>query len=86
MNQLHRKLAAKMLELASDEFSSHGCNDFDLVKDGDMTREEADQFMEYVHVCLAKDDPEYERTKGHVTYDWLVMSLLAKELLSPRTI
>jgi len=40
-----RKLASKMLDMASDEFSNHGCNDFDLVTDGGMTVKEADAFQ-----------------------------------------
>ncbi len=35
------KLIAKLLEMASDKFSNHGCNDFDLVKEAGLTSEEA---------------------------------------------
>ncbi len=35
------KLAAKLLKLASDQFSNHGCNDFDLVIEAGLTPEEA---------------------------------------------
>ncbi len=35
------KLAAKLLELAADQFSNHGCNDFDLVQEAGLTLEQA---------------------------------------------
>jgi hypothetical protein len=35
------KLAAKLLELAADQFASHGCNDFDLVQEAGLTPEQA---------------------------------------------
>ena len=42
-------LAAKMLELASDQFSNHGCNDVDgNVYDG-WTLEERQQFVKDFH-------------------------------------
>jgi hypothetical protein len=44
------KLAAKLLEIASDYFANHGCNDFDLVEAG-LTPEQAYEvnraFVEY---------------------------------------
>jgi hypothetical protein len=35
------KLAAKLLELAADQFANHGCNDFDLVQEAGLTLEQA---------------------------------------------
>lgn len=35
------KLIAKLLELASDKFANHGCNDYNLVKEAGLTLEEA---------------------------------------------
>jgi|GEM_PF-2057083 hypothetical protein len=35
------KLAAKLLEMASEKFSNHGCNEFDLIAEAGLTIEEA---------------------------------------------
>lgn len=45
MTPAEKKLASKMLDMASEEFGHHGCNDFDLVTEGGMTAEEADAFQ-----------------------------------------
>jgi hypothetical protein len=35
------KLIAKLLEIASDKFSNHGCNDFKLTEEAELTPEES---------------------------------------------
>jgi hypothetical protein len=37
-----RKLAAALMRLAADEFSNHGCNDFDMVKGAGLTLQQCD--------------------------------------------
>lgn len=63
-----------MLRMAADEFSSHGCNDFDLVKDGDLTVRQATDFAErmYRH-CSGGYDGADGRT---IVEDWMVMTYL----------
>jgi hypothetical protein len=43
MNYKEKLLAAHLLSLAADEFSNHGCNDFDLGKF--MNQDEIEQFV-----------------------------------------
>lgn len=35
------KLAAKLLQLAANEFSNHSCTDYDLMQEGGLSPEEA---------------------------------------------
>ena len=71
-------LAAKMLELASDQFSNHGCNDVDEnVYDG-WTLEERQQFVKEFHEWNG-DPEEYEETFLHLG-DSTIMSFLAAKL------
>lgn len=79
-----KKLTATLLQTASNEFSNHGCNDFDLVKDGGLSREEA----------LTLHGEIFAEEKGMksstLTQDWLVMNhvagLLQKEAQSEEDI
>lgn len=71
-------LAAKMLELASEQFSNHGCNDVDEnVYDG-WTLEERQQFVKEFHEWNG-DPEEYEETFLHLG-DSTIMSFLAAKL------
>lgn len=36
LSPAEKKLMRKLMELASEEFSRHGCNDFHLVRDGGL--------------------------------------------------
>jgi len=54
MNKAEMLLAAKMLEMASDEFSNHGCNDFDLSEY--MTDGAVFEFVKHYHEV--NGDPE----------------------------
>jgi hypothetical protein len=54
MTHLEKRLAANLLNLAADEFSNHGCNDFDLFKF--MTPEEALDLQRAMHAW--NGDPE----------------------------
>ena len=78
MNTKEKQLAAKMLEMASDEFSNHGCNDIeDSVYEG-WTLEERQHFVKEFHEW--NGDPE------NFAKDWLhledstIMSFLAYKL------
>lgn len=81
MQEISKKelaLAAKMLELASDQFSNHGCNDVDEnVYDG-WTLEEIQQFVKEFHEWNG-DPEEYEETFLHLG-DSTIMSFLAAKL------
>lgn len=78
MNTKEKELAAKMLELASDQFSNHGCNDVeDSVYEG-WTQDERKQFVKEFHEWNG-DPEEYSETFLHLG-DWAIMSFLAHKL------
>lgn len=74
------RLAGKMLELASEAFSNHGCNDVeDSVYDG-WTLEERQQFVKDFHEHNG-DPQEYNPKYLHLG-DSFIMSYLADRLMS----
>lgn len=78
MNVTEKKLAAKLLNMAADEFGNHSCNDFDLVRDGGLTAERAKE----VQKALVSDGICDEVYVGLVTFDWMLMRWFAKKLLA----
>jgi len=77
MTELERKLIAKLLTMASEEFSNHGCNDFHLLRDGGLTEAEAAE----VQLALVRDGVADEPSSGAYTCDWMLMTWLAKKVL-----
>lgn len=75
MTPAEKKLAGKLLRMASEEFGNHGCNDFDLVEDGKLTAKEADVFMKAFHTWNGTPD-EYEPGDTSLG-DFIVMDVLA---------
>ena len=78
MTTKENQLAAEMLELASDTFSNHGCNDVeDSVYEG-WTLEERQQFVKEYYEW--NGDPEnYSPTHLHIG-DSSIMRFLAYKL------
>jgi hypothetical protein len=70
------KLAADLLEEASDEFSNHGCNDWDFPSD--WTKEEQQEFVKAMNEDNGTPE-EYDPEHLHVP-DWWVMSFLARQI------
>lgn len=78
-------LVAELLELASDQFSNHGCNDFDLPKS--WSREEIAELLRSIHRWNGDEDEmeadgEFDPKRKHIrtTYDWLLMTYFAAKL------
>ena len=76
MNKRELELAATLLEMASDKFSNHGCNDFDLPES--WTQAECDEFT--LAMSTWNGDPENHEPGRRMTMDWYVMSYLAAML------
>lgn len=79
MNKKERLLAAHLLEMASDQFCNHGCNDLNLKKLG-WTTEERRNLMQRMHESNGDPeefDPSYDYE--YFTDHW-VMSFLADKL------
>lgn len=78
MNATEKLLTAKLLRMASDRFSNHGCNDFRMENNFD-NRE-----------LLLAAEPDFVPLK-HVeatylsTQDWLLMDYFAKKLEAEAT-
>lgn len=76
-------LAAEMLELAKDEFSNHGCNDYEI--------EDTPENREWLIQCEMADDKTLSREQAEedainihggklITMDWLLMLNLSQQL------
>lgn len=76
MRAYERRLLVKVLEMASDTFSNHGCNDFNL-KDHGLTK---DEIKELQHAIAVNLDLEEEQ-EGEWTQDWMVMDHLRKVVI-----
>lgn len=80
MTPAERKLCAKLLRKAADQFSNHGCNDFHLVKEGGLTPEESYNVRVKMRAANGDADEVEELPDNHYTQDWLVMSYLSRLL------
>lgn len=72
------KLAAKLLELAGDEFSNHGCNDWYFPSD--WTKNERREFAERIREEIGEPDELEDLDDTLDPVDWEVMYFLAKVL------
>lgn len=80
MTTKEKKLAAKMLDLASNEFGRHGCNDVDDSVYNEWTLEERQTFVKEFHDWNG-DPEEYLPTHLHLP-DYAIMDFLAHKLKS----
>jgi hypothetical protein len=71
MTGVHAKAAAVLLDLAADEFSNHGCNDWSFPDDWTATERQTFYDGYYAYV----DDPEIPKDPRFMQ-DWLVMRYL----------
>lgn len=63
------KLLVLLLDKAGDEFARHGCNDFDLVKDGGLTPGEAEELKSRMQVEFPGEEEGFDHD---VQLDWLL--------------
>ena len=77
---LEAKVIAKLLNLASDEFSNNCCNDLRLVDLG-LNPDEVKELEQSLNAANfdASDPTDRVCTEG-VTYDWLVMNYMANRI------
>jgi len=83
MSPAVRKAAIAILERASEEFSNHGCTDFDLMRDADLTKKEALEVLQQMHDWAKANgavDEEPPKAGDYYTDDWLFMNFLAAML------
>jgi len=80
MNSNEDKLAAALLDLASEQFSNHGCNDFRISEHVDMTADEMRALDLAMHVWNG-DPHEHDPNADHdYQSDFFLMSYLAAKL------
>ena len=81
MKPYEMKLIAKLLQLAADEFSNHGCNDFRV--DELLTEEEMIELFNATHDKDNQLDayryPDRAMKRGD---DWVLMQYLAERIES----
>lgn len=76
MDKAHAKLTAKMLKMAADEFSNHGCNDFTL----ENTPENRELYEKMMKECCGETVTVRPNHEIIYAQDWMIMSYLAKIL------
>lgn len=81
MNEKQKALAARLLQLAADEFSNHGCNDLSDSTFKDWTQEEK---QEFINDADAWNGGDVELTPDTINQmpDWMAMEVLAYQLLT----
>jgi hypothetical protein len=63
------KVLIVLLDRAGDEFSNHGCNDFNLLRDGGLTPGEAEELKSRMQVEFPGEEEAFDRD---FQYDWLL--------------
>lgn len=76
MKPYERKLAAILLEMASNHFGNHGCNDFPLEKY--LTPEEQQMLTKQYHEW--NGDPEEYNPDRPMSLDFALMGFLAAKI------
>lgn len=72
-----RKLLVALLKMAADEFSNHGCNDFDVRGLGFSPADCRDLWQKLADW----DDPELaQRGDSHYFWDWMLLSYFADKV------
>lgn len=70
------KILARLLEMASDEFSNHGCNDFEI-----PNTPENNELVKQAYLWSSGEIEEFEEDEEDkdtiTTYDWILMSYFA---------
>jgi hypothetical protein len=76
LTQDELQLAAIVLELASDEFAYHGCNDFHLPEK--WSQKQCDSFL--LSMYTWNGDPDLFEAGDRLAQDWMVMEYLAERM------
>lgn len=71
------KLLVVVLRMAEEEFSNHGCNDFNL--DAYLTKEERTEFIADVNALTDFVDEPHDNSPYSLS-DWLVMAALRRKV------
>ena len=83
MTPAERKLAIFLLKLAAEEFSNHGCNDLELVRDVGLTPEESLEVRQAMHAWSGDRLADAPHPDQHYTMDWLAMQFVVGRIEAP---
>lgn len=84
MTATERKLAARLLRMASEHYANHSCNDLDLIADCGLTEAEGKKVAKTLEKWILTDDPEYDDSEDpRCCLDWMVMDMIADKLEVP---
>ena len=83
MTPAERKLATYLLARAAEEFSRHGCNDLELVRDVGLTPEESLEVRQAMHAWSGDGLADAPQPDQHYTMDWLAMQFIANRIEAP---
>jgi len=72
-----RKTAVVILQRAAEEFSNHGCNDFDLCAEAGLTKDEALDVLNQIHEWGGDQTAPKPKRGDTFATDWCVLHLLA---------
>ena len=77
MNKKEKLLTAYLLNMAADQFSNHGCNDFNMAKEQDWSLEERRDLAKRINDW--NRSPEDFDPDGQYKYfmDWVLMDVMA---------
>jgi len=78
MNKKEKAIAAKLMQMARDEFGDHGCNDLDSDFWDGWTIDERKQFIREYHEYNG-DPEEFDENYLHLP-DYAVMGFMAHKL------
>jgi hypothetical protein len=79
MTKNERKLTADFLDLASDEFSNHTCNDVPDEMFKKWTLEERKEFVKNCRQFHNCDPEDYDEDDLHVA-DWMILDYIADKI------
>lgn len=83
MTEDEAKVFLVMLEQAAQEFSNHGCNDFDVGEMLTLPKRKAEEVAKALRLRMVADeilDPEAAGDQGPYLYDWTILSWLKRKI------
>jgi hypothetical protein len=83
------RILAKLLKQAGDEFSNHGCNDFNVERELALPEARAMELAHSLRLSMVEHrvaDPDYAEDGGVYLMDWMLYCLFEKRVraLLPR--
>jgi hypothetical protein len=74
-------LTAKLLEMASDEFSNNGCNEMPKGIQKLLTKKQWTELDKEYHEFNGDPEEHDPKRPGIMNYDWIAMSFMKNKLL-----